>query len=147
MTFFASQCLSSFLSSTDACSLSSIKRREVITASTFCQFLSFFLSSTNTWSLSSIERGEVIPASTDTITQDTQTATSKALREIAIFSLILTFFWNKFEANFLILFCRFSLEFFPLMNFILRTIHQIIDSFTPWNCKFLSLFLSFFPIF
>ena len=33
------------------------------------------------------------------------------------------------------------------MNFISRTVHQILKSFKPKNCKFFSLFLWFFPIF
>ena len=35
----------------------------------------------------------------------------------------------------------------PLMNFISRTVHQILKSLTPKNCKFFSLFLCIFPEF
>ena len=41
----------------------------------------------------------------------------------------------------------FWLKFLPFMNFISRTLHRILKSFTPKNCKYFSLFLCIFPDF
>ena len=54
------------------------------------------------------------------------------------------FFWYNFKflsQNFQFMYPCFSLKFLPLMNFISRTVHQILKSFTPKNCKFFLYFL------
>ena len=52
-------------------------------------------------------------------------------------------FWYNFKIlrqNFQFMHPCFLLMFFPFMNFISRTVHWILKSFTPKNCKFFSLF-------
>ena len=67
------------------------------------------------------------------------------------FSLFLCMFAEILSQFLKLMYSSFSLKFLPLMNFISRTVHQILKSFTPKNCKFFSLFFgiiaNFFSIF
>ena len=61
-------------------------------------------------------------------------------KKLKIFFFIFDIIFKKFKPTFSIYVFPFFVKVFTFMNFISRTVHQILKSFMSKNCKYFSLF-------